>query len=458
MSRGETVVQNVPLKVADTAVYEILQNEMRRQYEGLELIASENFTSQAVMEACGSAFTNKYSEGLPGARYYGGNEYIDQLEILTQKRALEAFNLNPEEWGVNVQPYSGSTANFAAFTAVLQPNDRLMGLDLPSGGHLSHGFYRGHRNINCSAIYFQSLPYKVNSKTGLIDYDALEEMAGVFSPKLIIAGGSAYPREWDYARMRAIADKNQALLLTDMAHTSGLVAAGVVDTPFRDSHIVTTTTHKSLRGPRAAMIFYRKDKELNLERRVNASVFPGCQGGPHNHAIAGICVQLGEVCTPEFKAYAAQVVANARTIADSLIKRGYSVVSGGTDNHLLLWDVRPLGLTGSKIEHLCDLVGITLNKNSVFGDASAMSPGGVRIGTPALTSRGLIESDFEVVAQFLDKVVQLCLKIQESAGSKSLVDFKNSVKLQSKAIEALHDEVKSFARSFPMKGFNAEDL
>eukprot|EP00474_Spongospora_subterranea_P010110 CRZ10568.1 hypothetical protein [Spongospora subterranea] len=455
---GETSVVNVPLKVADPVVYDILQHEMRRQYEGLELIASENFTSQAVMEACGSAFTNKYSEGLPGARYYGGNEYIDQLETLTQQRALAAFNLNPEVWGVNVQSYSGSTANFSAFTAVLEPNDRFMGLDLPSGGHLSHGFYRGHRKINCSSVYFTSLPYKVSASTGLIDYDALEETAALFSPKMIVAGGSAYPREWDYARMRSIADANDALLLTDMAHISGLVAAGAVDSPFNSSHIVTTTTHKSLRGPRAALIFYRKDKQLNLERRINSAVFPGCQGGPHNHAIAGVCVQLGEVVSPEFKSYAFQVVANARALAAKLINFGYSIVSGGTDNHLLLWDIRPQGLTGSKVEHLCDLVGITLNKNSVFGDASAMSPGGVRIGTPALTSRGLVESDFETIGEFLNQAVKMCLKIQDRAGCKGIKEFKAGVQAESKAVDALRETVKAFARSFPMKGFNGDDL
>lgn len=240
---------------------------------------------------------------------------------------------------------------------------RFMGLDLPSGGHLSHGFYRGHRKINCSSVYFSSLPYKVDAATGLIDYDGVAELAALFAPKLIVAGASAYPREWDYGRMRAIADTNKALLLTDMAHYSGLVAAGVVDSPFTHSHVVTTTTHKSLRGPRAALIFFRKDKELNLERRINSAVFPGCQGGPHNHAIAGVCVQLAEVATPGFKTYAMQVVKNARSLAAMLIKYGYTIVTGGTDNHLLLWDVRPLGLTGNKVELLCDKIGITLNKN-----------------------------------------------------------------------------------------------
>ena len=237
------------------------------------------------MEAVGSAFTNKYSEGLPGARYYGGNEYIDQLERLTQQRALAAFGLDPNEWGVNVQPYSGSTANFAAFTALLNPHDRVMGLDLPSGGHLSHGFYRGHNKINCSSVYFESLPYKVSGETGLVDYESLSSLAKLFCPKLIIAGGSAYPREWDYARMRQIADASKALLLTDMAHISGLVAGGVADSPFTHSHVVTTTTHKSLRGPRAALIFYRLDEGLKLAKRINSAVFPGCQGGPHNNSM-----------------------------------------------------------------------------------------------------------------------------------------------------------------------------
>lgn len=411
------------------------------------------------MEAVGSAFTNKYSEGLPGARYYGGNEFIDQLELLTQKRALKAFGLDANEWSVNVQPYSGSTANFAAFTALLQPHDRIMGLDLPSGGHLSHGFYRGHKKVNCSSIYFESLPYKVSGETGLIDYEALTASAAMFAPKLIIAGGSAYPREWDYKRMRQIADKNKALLLTDMAHIGGLVAAGVVDSPFVDSHVVTTTTHKSLRGPRAALIFYRNDPALNLHQRVSSAVFPGCQGGPHNNSIAGVCVQMAEVATPAFKTYAEQVVRNAKALSSALVKRGHKIVSGGTDNHIVLWDLRPHGLSGSKVETLCDLVGITINKNAVFGDASAMSPGGIRLGTPALTSRGFVESDFERVAEFLDQSVKISLSVQAKCPSKRLVDFKKHLEEHPPAeMKEFHDEVRTFARSFHMPGFDVKAL
>ncbi|KAJ2752359.1 glycine hydroxymethyltransferase shm1, partial [Coemansia sp. BCRC 34490] len=262
------------------------------------------------MEANGSALTNKYSEGLPGARYYGGNEYVDQLEVLCQKRALEAFKLDPSEWGVNVQPYSGSTANFAALTALLQPFDRLMGLDLPSGGHLTHGYQTDKKKISSSSIYFQSMPYRIDAETGIIDYDRLEENAQLFRPQLLICGASAYPRDWDYARMRKVADNHSAYLLCDMAHISGLVAAGEQESPFKFCDIVTTTTHKTLRGPRAGLIFFRKregeDKKTSLETRVNQAVFPSCQGGPHNNTIAGIAVALKQAASPEFVQYAKQ--------------------------------------------------------------------------------------------------------------------------------------------------------
>ncbi|KAJ2021783.1 glycine hydroxymethyltransferase shm1, partial [Coemansia sp. S610] len=295
---------NTTLSEADPEVAQIIEHEKYRQFAELELIASENFTSQAVMEANGSALTNKYSEGLPGARYYGGNEYVDQLERLCQERALSAFKLDSNEWGVNVQPYSGSTANFAALTALLKPFDRLMGLDLPSGGHLTHGYQTDKKKISSSSIYFQSMPYRVDMETGIIDYDRLEENAQLFRPQLLICGASAYPRDWDYARMRKIADNHSAYLLCDMAHISGLVAAGEQESPFKYCDIVTTTTHKTLRGPRAGLIFYRKregeDKKESLEARVNQAVFPSCQGGPHNNTIAGIAVALKQANTPEF--------------------------------------------------------------------------------------------------------------------------------------------------------------
>ncbi|KAJ2635448.1 glycine hydroxymethyltransferase shm1, partial [Coemansia sp. RSA 1287] len=366
---------NTPLSEADPAVAKIIESEKYRQFAELELIASENFTSQAVMEANGSALTNKYSEGLPGARYYGGNEYVDQLERLCQERALAAFKLDSAEWGVNVQPYSGSTANFAALTALLKPFDRLMGLDLPSGGHLTHGYQTDKKKISSSSIYFQSMPYRIDAESGLIDYDRLEENAELYRPQLLICGASAYPRDFDYARLRRIADKHSAYLLCDMAHISGLVAAGEQASPFETCDIVTTTTHKTLRGPRAGLIFFRRrageDRKESLEARVNQAVFPSCQGGPHNNTIAGIAVALKQACTPEFVQYAKQVRANTQALAKKLDSHGYRLSSGGSDNHLVLWDLKPLGLTGSKVEKVCELVNITLNKNSVCGDKSA---------------------------------------------------------------------------------------
>ncbi|KAJ2453780.1 glycine hydroxymethyltransferase shm1 [Coemansia sp. RSA 2336] len=452
---------NTPLTEADPEVAKIIENEKYRQFAELELIASENFTSQAVMEANGSALTNKYSEGLPGARYYGGNEHIDKLERLCQERALAAFKLNKEEWGVNVQPYSGSTANFAALTALLQPFDRLMGLDLPSGGHLTHGYQTDKKKISSSSIYFQSMPYRVDAQSGLIDYDRLEENAELYRPQLLICGASAYPRDWDYARLRKIADKHSAYLLCDMAHISGLVAAGEQISPFEFCDIVTTTTHKTLRGPRAGLIFFRRrageDRKDSLEARVNQAVFPSCQGGPHNNTIAGIAVALKQAASPEFVQYAKQVRANTQALARRLGEHGYRLSSGGSDNHLVLWDLKPQGLTGSKIEKVCELVNITLNKNSVCGDKSAVTPGGVRIGTSALTSRGFKESDFEQVGDFLHRTVEIASELQQQAGSKLLKDFM-AVAVKSDKITALQKEVEAFATSFPMPGFDVSTL
>jgi len=444
-------VHNEPLEIADPEIYSLIKQEEDRQRNGLELIASENFTSRAVMEAVGSCLTNKYSEGLPGKRYYGGNEFIDKLERICIKRALTAFNLDPEEWAVNVQSYSGSIANFAAFTAMMKPGERFMGLNLPDGGHLSHGYYTPTRAINISSMYFTSMPYGVDIETGYIDYDDLEKTALRFRPKMIIVGGSAYPRDWDYARVRKICDKVKAYLHCDMAHYSGLVASGVVKNPFLFADIVTTTTHKSLRATRAALIFCKKE----YEKQVNAAVFPGVQGGPHNHAIAGVAVQLAEVATPEFHEYSRQVVKNCRFLSSCLENRGYKIMTGGTDTHLILWDLRPLGLTGSKMSKVCDNVCITLNKNTVPGDRSALIPGGVRIGTPALTSRGFRETEFEQVAEFLHQAVQITLKIDAAIPddlTRKLSNFKAAMPKYAEEIDALREEVVSFAGKFPIPG------
>ncbi|KAK0215681.1 serine hydroxymethyltransferase-domain-containing protein [Armillaria fumosa] len=449
-----------PLAEIDPEVQNIIDKESWRQLSGLELIASENLTSQSVMEANGSILTNKYSEGLPSARYYGGNEYIDELENLCRKRALKAFNLDPAKWGVNVQPYSGSTANFAAFTALIQPNDRLMGLGLPDGGHLTHGYYTAKKKMTASSIYFQSLPYTITPDTNLIDYPTLAAQAKTFKPRMIVCGASAYPRDWDYAELKKTAEKEGAWLLCDMAHTSGLVAAQELNSPFDYCDVVTTTTHKTLRGPRAGLIFFRKDLEnaKDLEKRVNEAVFPACQGGPHNNTIAAVATALLQVAQPAFKDYAKQVILNARTLAASLSEHGYKLQTGGTDNHLVLWDLRPLGLTGSKIEKVCDLMGITINKNAVSGDASAQVPGGIRLGTSALTSRNMVESDIKVVADFLHRAVQLSLILQKEAGTKMLKDFVRVATTQEEGkegyakVKQLRDEVRTFAKQWPLPG------
>lgn len=404
-----------------------------------------------------------------GRRYYGGNEFIDKIETLCMERALELYGLDPAEWGVNVQPYSGSPANFATYTALLQPHDRIMGLDLPSGGHLTHGFQTPKRKVSATSVYFESMPYIVSPETGLIDYDEMEKRARMFLPKLLIAGGSAYPREWDYGRMRQIADSVGALLMVDMAHISGLVAARCVDSPFEYADVVTSTTHKTLRGPRSGIIFAK----TQYMEQINNAVFPMLQGGPHNHQIGALAVALKEANSPEYTRYAKAVIANAKALARGLTKRGHVLATGGTDNHLMLWDVRPMGLTGSKVEKVLELASVTTNKNSIPGDTSAINPGGVRLGTPALTSRGLDEKDFDCVAEFLHRgsqlavqaqsVAELELKSKQEAGDEDAlkrkkVPLKDFLSVLSSdedlkgGVLKLKQEVEEFATKFEMPG------
>merc|ERR1740139_2186691 len=365
LSSSSGAYLNRDLSDQDPELLNLIEQEKARQKNSLVLIASENFTSRAVLDALGSVLSNKYSEGYPGARYYGGNENIDQVEALCQKRALEAFHLDPEEWGVNVQSLSGSPANFQVYTALLEPHARILSLDLPHGGHLSHGYQTPTKKISAVSKYFESMPYRLDEETGRIDYDAMERSAELFRPKMIVAGASAYSRLIDYKRIREIADKVGAFVLADMAHISGLVAAEVIPSCFPYADVVTTTTHKSLRGPRGAMIFYRKgqkgvDKKGNpimydLEQKINFAVFPGLQGGPHNHTIGALAVCLKLANTQEFVEYQKQVLANSSAFANKLDDLGYTLVSGGTDNHLVLVDLKTSRkIDGARVERILD--------------------------------------------------------------------------------------------------------
>jgi glycine hydroxymethyltransferase len=414
----------------DLQISELIKKEENRQLHGIELIASENFVSPQVLAALGSVLTNKYAEGYPGARYYGGCEVVDQVEQLAIDRICQLFGAEY----ANVQPHSGAQANMAVFMACLKPGDTFMGLDLSHGGHLTHG-----SPVNVSGIWYNAISYQLNEQTGLVDYDEMERKALEHKPKLIVGGASAYSREWDWARMRAIADKIGAILMVDMAHPAGLIAAGLLENPVKFAHIVTSTTHKTLRGPRGGIIIIGKDfpnpfgiltpkgEVKMMSAVINSSVFPGIQGGPLEHCIAAKAVSFFEALQPEFKIYQLQVKNNAAAMASSFIERGYKVVSGGTDNHLMLIDLRSKfpDLTGKVAEKILVSADITVNKNMVpFDSRSPFQTSGIRVGTPAVTSRGLLEKDMPYIVELIDRVLSnpdnatVIAEVKESARKK----------------------------------------
>lgn len=395
----------------DKLVFDIIEKERQRQLNGIELIASENFVSQQVLESMGSVMTNKYAEGYPGKRYYGGCQFVDETEQLAIDRAKELFGA---EWA-NVQPHSGAQANMAVFLTCLKPGDTFMGMDLSHGGHLSHG-----SAVNSSGILYNPISYEVDQESGMIDYDKMEEKALAEKPKLIIAGASAYSRDWDYKRMREIADKIDAILMADIAHPAGLIAKGLLNNPIPHCHVVTTTTHKTLRGPRGGMILVGEDfdnpwgkktpkgKIKTFTQMLNSAVFPGIQGGPLEHVIASKAVAFGEALTDDFKQYTHQVMKNANVMANTFVEKGYHVISEGTDNHLMLIDLRSKvpEVSGRKVENTMVLADITVNKNMVpFDDRSPFATSGLRLGTPAITTRGLKEEHMPVIVDLIDEVI-----------------------------------------------------
>jgi glycine hydroxymethyltransferase len=412
---------NAPLATSDPEIAQQIENEVKRQHEGLEMIASENFVSRAVLEAAGTVFTNKYAEGYPGKRYYGGCEYADVVEDLARTRAKQLFHADH----VNVQPHSGSQANAAAYMTLLSPGDCILGLDLAHGGHLTHG-----HKLNFSGKLYRIVGYQVRKDTETIDYDELETIAQREKPRVIVGGGSAYPRQFDFPRMRAIADKVGAYLMVDMAHFAGLVAGRVHPSPVPHSHVVTTTTHKTLRGPRSGLILCGQEFAAGIDR----SVFPGQQGGPLMHIVAAKAVAFKEALAPEFATYAQQVVINAKVLAEAIAAEGYRIVSGGTDTHVMLIDVFQKGMFGSEAEHALGEAGITVNKNAIPYDTNPpMKPSGIRIGTPALTTRGMKEPEMRVIAGWIAQA----LEHRTDAGR----------------LRIIRDQVEELAEKFPLYGW-----
>jgi glycine hydroxymethyltransferase len=412
---------NAPLASTDPEIAAQIQNEVARQHEGLEMIASENFVSRAVLEAAGTVFTNKYAEGYPGKRYYGGCEYADIVENIARDRAKQLFGAEH----VNVQPHSGSQANAAAYMSILNPGDTILGLDLAHGGHLTHG-----HKLNFSGKLYKIVGYQVRKDTEVVDYDELEATALRERPKVIVGGGSAYPRQFDFERMRQIADKVGAYLMVDMAHFAGLVAGGVHPSPVPHAHIVTTTTHKTLRGPRSGLILCRQELAAGVDR----SVFPGQQGGPLMHIVAAKAVAFKEALQPEFASYAKQVVVNAKVLAEAIANQGFRIISGGTDTHVMLVDVFQKSMFGSEAEVALGEAGITVNKNAIPYDSNPpMKPSGIRVGTPALTTRGMKEPEMRIIAGWI---------------AQALEHRSDPAKLQQ-----IRGQVHELANSFPLYGW-----
>jgi len=437
------------LSTVDPIIFQAIEGEKHRQFEGLELIPSENYVSEAVLEAMGSILTNKYSEGYPNHRYYGGNTHIDVVENEARDRVKAAFGVEY----ANVQPYSGSPANFAVYTALLNPGDPISGMSLLSGGHLTHGW-----KVSATAKYFQSFPYTVK-KNGEVNWDELWQIAKEHKPKLIWCGGSAYPRIIDFAKFADIADSIGAYLVADIAHIAGLILGGAHPSPVPFVHLVTTTTHKTLRGPRGAIIMATKkglEKDPDLGKKIDSAIFPGLQGGPHNQTTAAIAVALKEATAPEFKTYATQIVKNAKAMAKEFTSAGINLVSGGTDNHLLLLDLSKIGPIGILAEYAMDLAHMTCNKNTIPEDPSSpFYPSGIRVGTPALTTRGFKEDDMRQVAKWICQVIDH-LKDEKIPTDK--VERKNYIKaFKTKAREdvfykKIGEEVKQYTKDFPIPG------
>jgi glycine hydroxymethyltransferase len=429
----ETLLTGTAQQTRDTEVFDLLHKELERQRNGIELIASENFTSLQVLQAMGTCPTNKYAEGYPGKRYYGGCEVVDEIETLAIERLKKVFNCS---WA-NVQPHSGASANGAVFLAVLKPGEKFLGLDLSMGGHLTHG-----SPANFSGKTYHAIHYGV-TKEGYVDYEQLESKARAEKPKMIICGASAYSREWDYKLIRAIADEIGAIVFADIAHPAGLIATGLLNDPFDHCHIISSTTHKTLRGPRGGIIMLRHDFEnpwgikdpkgnlRTMSQLLDLAVFPGSQGGPLEHVIAAKAVSFGEILSEDFKAYGQQIISNAQAMAASFVKRGYNLISGGTDNHLMLIDLRNKNLTGKKAQETLDKAHITLNKNAVpFDDKSPFVTSGIRVGVPAITTRGLKEQHMETVVEMIDNV---------------LMNADNE-----KIISSTRTDVKEFMKQFPL--------